>query len=185
MRKASANRLFTFVLSFLLAFSTLPVQALAEVVEEVVPQEEVSEPLEAGELADPAAAEDALALEAQLSAPEAVIELEAYTPGDDGASSEVLATLYAEQQLLAVLPEDASAGEPPLVRSSGYNLSTYERRVLDQLKPMVSAVAAGERSSTVFDIDTVEVFGQEYWTADDLGVDYIWDDNGRFNPDAT
>ena len=174
MRKASANRLFTFVLSFLLAFSTLPVQALAEVVEEVVPQEEVSEPLEAGELADPAAAEDALALEAQLSAPEAVIELEAYTPGDDGASSEV-----------AVLPEDASAGEPPLVRSSGYNLSTYERRVLDQLKPMVSAVAAGERSSTVFDIDTVEVFGQEYWTADDLGVDYIWDDNGRFNPDAT
>ncbi|MBQ6395165.1 MAG: BspA family leucine-rich repeat surface protein, partial [Atopobiaceae bacterium] len=183
MRKASANRLFTFVLSFLLAFSTLPVQALAEVVEEVVPQEEVSEPLEAEGLANPAAVEDALELEAQLTAPDAFVELEEYTPGDDGVSAEELATWYAEQQLLSALPEDASEDTPPLLRSSGFNLSTYERRVVDQLKPMISAVAAGERSSTVFDIDMTAVFGKQYWTASDLGVDYIWDDSG-FNEAA-
>ena len=69
--------------------------------------------------------------------------------------------------------------------NSGNNLSTYNRNLYNALKPLMAEVAAGNRTSTVFDVSYTDMgFTSIKWTAEDLGISSITDSNGKLTDAA-
>ena len=69
--------------------------------------------------------------------------------------------------------------------NSGNNLTTYNRNLYNALKPMMAEVAAGKRTSTVFDVSYTDMgFTSIKWTAEDLGISSITDSSGKLTDEA-
>ena len=86
---------------------------------------------------------------------------------DDG---EDLLDAYVEQRFDEEIPSDLL-----LTQSSKSRLSGNDAKVYELLRPMVEEVAAGKRASTEFELDMTEVFGQTTFTAEDLGVESLFE----------
>ncbi len=95
-----------------------------------------------------------------------------YAPGVGEEPGDLL-DQYAWMRLNSQLPSrPGSPAKAP--RSSGGKLTGVNRAVYDSLKGMVAEAAAGQRSTTVFEIPVEELgLGQTSWTAAELGVNAI------------
>ena len=68
---------------------------------------------------------------------------------------------------------------------SGNGLTTYNRNLYNALKPQIAAVAAGEKTSTEFNVSYTEMgFTSIDWSAADLGISAITDSNGTITDEA-
>ena len=90
------------------------------------------------------------------------------SPGASG-NDDALVEGYIEERFGMA----ASSAEVQLRSRPSSGLSGNEEGVYTQLKPLVAQVAAGERTSTVFELDPAAVYGQSSWTAAELGLDSI------------
>lgn len=69
-------------------------------------------------------------------------------------------------------------------RLAGYSLPEPEKVLYIKMRELISAVANGSATSTVFSFPVAEVFTKIKYTADELGVDSILKEDGTWNPDA-
>lgn len=91
---------------------------------------------------------------------------------------------FDENYIMSVMPHKFQNGG--LLRAtmpSGRLLKGPNLTLYTLLSDHIKNVAEGKESDTQFSFTAVEVYGQDSYTADDLQVSYIKDDNG-FNPDA-
>ncbi len=88
----------------------------------------------------------------------------------------------AEDYILSVMPHK-SDGVLRAARPSGLSLTGPSRKLYRLLAIYIDAVADGEESNTAFSFTPSAVYEKTTYTAEDLGVDYIKDENG-FNPEA-
>ena len=131
-----------------------------------------------------------LALAVSLAAPirraqaedgAAEVTIEGQTVGpllEDLGDNVDLLDAYVEQRFDQEIPSVQLSAQSSDVRLSGYDAAIYEL-----LYPMIEEVAAGKRASTEFELDLEEVFGQVSFTADELGVESIFE-GGSISQDA-
>ena len=103
---------------------------------------------------------------------------------DKPSDNEGLFNKYIEKRL-----EDEKNKGKPFVRKrsipSGNSLTGYNKLVYDALKKQIAEVAAGTRTSTVFEVSYSEIgLAGVKWTAADLGVTSIKDSNGKTTDEA-
>lgn len=107
------------------------------------------------------------------------VEMPAQSVTVEGDSDpEELMAGYIEQQFAEPLGADQLS---PMAASS--DLDGNEQRLYDALLPYIREVAAGDRTSTSFDIPVEDLFGKRVWTAEDLGVESVVAD-GRISTEA-
>ncbi len=107
------------------------------------------------------------------------VEMPAQSVTVEGDSdSEELMAGYIEQQFAEPLGADQLS---PMATSS--DLDGNEQRLYDALLPYIREVAAGDRTSTSFDIPTEDIFGKTVWTAEELGVESVVAD-GQISTEA-
>ena len=92
--------------------------------------------------------------------------------------NDVLFASYAEAQL-------GIAEAPVSFAKRGVALSGVNQAIYDKIKPEIIQVANGSRTSTVFEV-SVGDFGLEklYWTAGDLGLQTLFDENDDIAKEA-
>ena len=111
---------------------------------------------------------------------DAATQYQTVVPGAAEDDADLIAG-YIEQRLEAELPK---TDEPVLLRSRrNNNLSGNDATIYALLKTMITEVAAGERSSTEFVITITDLLGQNLWTAEELGVEAIFE-NGSMTQAA-
>jgi len=95
-----------------------------------------------------------------------------------------------EEELLEgfLLHEASETAETKSVQGTkknrGSRLTGNDKVIYDELKKELKKVASGDRTSTVIDIPMSELAGGQWeFTADDLGVETVMEDN-EINPDA-
>ncbi len=70
-------------------------------------------------------------------------------------------------------------------KETGKRLTGVNRLVYDKLVPLISSVASGERESTKFSVPVSELnLTQNGWTAEELGVDSLYDDSQQISSAA-
>ena len=109
-------------------------------------------------------------------APEETMEVESSFP--DQVDEEALDQYY----ILSVMPRKQD-GRLRASLPSGIYLSGANKTLYNLLCEHIIAVAEGRESATDFTFTPAEVYGKASYSAEDLGVEYIKDENG-FNPDA-
>ena len=87
-------------------------------------------------------------------------------------SDELLAG-YAQQRLDDLLYGSIALGTQSLPDEN--TLEDADEVLLQELKGFVAEVAAGERSSTAFEIPMANLVPDRMWTAEELGVDAVYD----------
>ena len=107
-------------------------------------------------------------------------EPESYVPGGENDNDELL-DAYVQKQLDSQLPRRRALR---YVHSAGGDLTGVNSAVYQNLKTHICAVAAGEESSTVFEIPVSELgLSQTSWTAAELGLSTLVE-NGTFSAEA-
>ena len=98
--------------------------------------------------------------------------------GPDSLDNEALFESYIEAKL-------ATKNSPVLLAKRGAVLSGVNQAVYNKLKPEITKVADGIRSSTVFEV-SVEDFGLEklFWTAEELGVPSLFGEDNEVTEQA-
>ena len=154
---AIPKRMLSFALTLLLTVGGIPAPAIAEALMEANTESVtlVSETTETGTI----------------------------DSSDEGLQNEDLLNAYVEKRINDTLPQ--SSGSSRLrTRSASSSLEGNDLVVYNALRPMIAEVAAGTRTSTVFEIPIEDLGYDGPWTAADLGVDYLFDGSGVLNPDA-
>lgn len=111
---------------------------------------------------------------------------------DDGAGYEFAATYVAEEDLgvsnedlhaayiQRVFDESVGLESPMPFRTSALKEGTLEKEIYDALKVELAKIAAGTKTSTEITISGLT----GSWSAEDLGVEAIFDDSGDFTAEA-
>ncbi len=68
--------------------------------------------------------------------------------------------------------------------TASQHLEGVDLRLYNALKPQIQAVAAGQRSSTIFYVPINTLFDQEYYTATELGLESFYDEEGQLTNEA-
>lgn len=89
----------------------------------------------------------------------------------------IVSALVAVMMLLSILPSTVYAAN--VNRFTGLNARIYEK-----IEAGIAQVAAGSRSSTVFELSLADVGLDGHYTAADLGVDDLLDEEGSLAEDA-
>ncbi|MDO4805798.1 MAG: MBG domain-containing protein [Coriobacteriales bacterium] len=145
---------FMVLLAFLLAWGSVPVPALAEMLTEV----------EEGIVVEPGDSEGTVAN--QGSQASGFIEVR---DGDSGVSNDELFKSYIQQQFDMKLPESADDFDVT-IQSAGEYLTESEYAVYDVIKGVVQQVALGEQSSTVIELPLSEVLSKDKWKFAEVGI---------------
>lgn len=120
--------------------------------------------------------------EGEKEAEEAVENEEAEETFEVTFPSTINESTLAEDYILSVMPHK-SDGVLRASRPSGLSLTGSSRKLYRLLAIYIDAVADGEESNTEFTFEPADVYEKTVYTAEDLNVDYIKDENG-FNPEA-
>ena len=172
------SRVFASLLAVLLCVSLLPAAVLAE-------EAPAEDPAPEGAFAENACETGEIPASDGATAPDTVRgagKTAFIMPGGGGDEDALFAGYIA-----ALFYGDGYAPAPALDGASGgyASLSGIEALVYDRLRVMIEEVAAGERTSTVFEIPIAEL-GMEKtsWTAAELGIPAIADDDGAITAEA-
>ena len=97
---------------------------------------------------------------------------------------------YVEEQFLGKTEEEVI--QTPVFKLfkasiAGDNLSATDHEIYNVLKPQIEAVARGDQSFTKFTVDAAKISSitLDYYTAKDLGVDSLLDENGYVKEEAS
>ena len=115
---------------------------------------------------------------------------EEWTPGEELAWDEILISGGADNEELArgyvnsILYPTKKTGLLKAPIRTGLSLEGVDYSLYQALRPLISQVAAGTLTSTVFSIPAAEVYPQCLFTAEELGVEAIRDEEG-VTPEAS
>lgn len=200
MKKITFLKVLAYPASAYILFNVAGQPILAQTQEEPVPEVNVEEsdtpaveeaiPEVVKENEDAVIPENAVEMEVEADTgdemPEAVIEAD---QNDAPAYDEDFAK-YVEEQFLGKSEEEiVKTPVFKLFKASiaGDNLSATDHEIYNLLKPQLEAVARGETTFTQFEIDPNKLSNVtlEAYTAADLGLDSLMDNDGYISSDAT
>lgn len=200
MKKITFLKVLAYPASAYILFNAAGQPILAQTQEEPVPEVNVEEsetpaveeaiPEVVEENEDAVIPESAVEMEAEADTgdemPEAVIEAD---QNNDPAYDEDFAK-YVEEQFLGKSEEEVV--KTPVFKLfkasiAGDNLSATDHEIYNILKPQLEAVARGEKTYTKFMIKASDLKGVQlqHYTAADLGVTSLLDDEGKISADAS